>query len=120
MIIGFTGSRFLRPHQCSEIVKPVLEDLDPFYDLVVVGDAMGVDLFVREWCQEHRVAFSVFFAHWDKYGNAAGPIRNRRMAAMVEKLYAFPGPESRGTLDMIGQCEKEILCQEITIKEVSR
>lgn len=120
MIIGFSGSRRLRPHQCTSLVLPILRELDPDHDFVVVGDAMGLDKFVLDWCRDNKFSHALFYARWDRHDRAAGPIRNRRMSAMIEKLYAFPGPESRGTIDMIEQCEKEPLCQEIVVTEVSR
>lgn len=43
-------------------------------------------------------------ADWNRYGRAAGPIRNRLMLTLhpdIEHVLAFPVPQSRGTVDMI-------------------
>lgn len=41
-------------------------------------------------------------ALWNKYGRAAGPIRNRQMAEVADVCVLFPcqGVENRGTKDM--------------------
>jgi hypothetical protein len=64
-----------------------------------VGDARGVDEFVREWAYENDVTCIVYIAHWNEYGKAAGPIRNRDMLRNADKLIAFPG--GKGTRDCI-------------------
>ena len=46
---------------------------------VVEGGARGVDELARRWAEERNVAVVSVLAEWDKYGRAAGPIRNRRM-----------------------------------------
>ena len=48
----------------------------------------------------------IFPAEWDKYGKAAGPIRNEQMAKYASEadrgiLVAFPVGESKGTRNMI-------------------
>jgi hypothetical protein len=47
-------------------------------------------------------------ADWDKYGKAAGPIRNKQMLdeGNPEKVIAFRFKNSRGTQNMINQAEK--------------
>ena len=48
-----------------------------------------------------------FKAEWNKYGKAAGPIRNHKMLdTMPDLLLAFPGPGSRGTIDAIEYAER--------------
>ena len=106
MLIGFSGSRRLHAHSCTEYVFPILKSLDLEKDIVVVGDALGVDEAVRRWCSDNKFAHLVFYAHWSKFGKGAGPIRNSRMAPMIERLYAFPGPSSTGTVDMIKRCRE--------------
>ena len=64
-----------------------------------VGDAPGGDAAVRQWCEGLGVSHRVFYADWNQYGNAAGPIRNREMlegkgdplSGPTDLLLAFPG-----------------------------
>ena len=50
------------------------------------------------WSQ-HAVAY--FPADWDKYGKAAGFIRNEQMAQNADALVVFWDGKSRGTKNMI-------------------
>ncbi len=62
-----------------------------------------------ELAREHNIPVVVFPAEWDRYGRAAGSIRNRQMliTGRPTKVYAFHNHihESRGTLNMIGQAK---------------
>lgn len=66
---------------------------------LIVGDCRtGADRYAREWAREAGVPLRVFKADWDKYGKAAGPIRNSEMVAEKPDLVlSFPG--GRGTAD---------------------
>lgn len=86
-------------------------------DLIVVGDASGADLRARSWASVRKVPYAVFPANWDRFGKAAGPIRNTKMidfaiAAQTSvgflpvpvRLIAFPG--GRGTAHCIAAARK--------------
>jgi hypothetical protein len=64
----------------------------------VVG---GVDYFAMRWAGQHGIPFQTVKARWGKFGLAAGPIRNRKMADEGDVLVALPDIQSRGTRDMI-------------------
>lgn len=69
---------------------------------VIQGGARGSDALAREWafCQT-SVHLSNFPAEWEKYGKAAGAIRNQQMLieGKPDLVIAFPG--GRGTADMV-------------------
>lgn len=69
--------------------------------LLIEGGARGVDRLGREWAISRGVPYHTEKADWDKFGKAAGAIRNRAMLALpnVEGVVAFPG--GRGTRDMV-------------------
>jgi hypothetical protein len=49
----------------------------------------------------------VHAADWSRHGRAAGPIRNAAMLARrPERVLAFPGPESRGTWDLVRRARR--------------
>lgn len=75
---------------------------------VVSGNAAGVDLLGERWAAENGVAVRLFPADWHKHGRAAGPIRNRQMAAYADALIAIPtgGP---GTANMIKEAKAKRL-----------
>ncbi len=68
---------------------------------VVSGCASGVDSLGEKWASRHDVPIRKFPADWNTHGKEAGPIRNQQMADYAEALIAIPGPESRGTWDMV-------------------
>lgn len=47
--------------------------------LIIEGEAAGADSIAREEAEKLGLLVWPFNAEWDKYGRAAGPIRNRRM-----------------------------------------
>jgi hypothetical protein len=66
---------------------------------VVCGKAEGADTGGEEWAKKAGVPVKPFPADWDRYYNAAGPIRNGEMANYADALIAFPG--HTGTADMV-------------------
>lgn len=76
---------------------------------IVSGGARGVDLLGERYANEHGYALKRFPADWMKYGNAAGPIRNRRMLEYATDecdgaygvLLAIWDGKSRGTRHMV-------------------
>lgn len=58
--------------------------------LFVFGDCSGVDTCARQICHLLQVSFIVYSADRNKYGNAAGPIRN---AQMIDYIADSPNSE---------------------------
>lgn len=75
-----------------------------------VGDALGVDYAALEWAMsKHTGLRLVYKADWDKYGKAAGPIRNKEMLEAAKKgaaplVLAFPG--GKGTANCVKQAKE--------------
>ena len=64
--------------------------------LLIEGGAFGADTLAWVWTRLRRVTCRTKRARWAMHGNAAGPLRNRRMVEMQPDLVvAFPG--GRGT-----------------------
>ena len=47
--------------------------------VVIEGEAPGADTLGREWAKARGIKVEKFPADWERYGKAAGPIRNRQM-----------------------------------------
>lgn len=75
---------------------------------IIHGGAAGVDSFAGLFARRNDVKETVFMADWDKYGKAAGPIRNKQMLdeGKPDLVIAFPTEKSKGTRNMIEQAEK--------------
>lgn len=73
---------------------------------VVSGGARGIDQLGEQWAKRTETPVRQFLADWDRYGKAAGPIRNAAMARYADALIAIWDGKSRGTLNMIEQAKK--------------
>ncbi len=73
--------------------------------IVIQGGATGADKLARQWCMDRTVEYLNFPADWEKYGRAAGPIRNEKMILVgaPDMVLAFPG--GRGTADMVSKAD---------------
>lgn len=59
----------------------------------------------EEYAFLHQIPFKLFQADWEKYGKAAGPMRNREMAKYANALLAFD-KGTKGTQNMIDTARK--------------
>lgn len=77
--------------------------LDQDFEITEVGSgaAPGIDTLGEKWAAEQGLPVTRFPADWDKYGRAAGPIRNGEMAKWLDALIAIRYPNSKGTNNMI-------------------
>jgi predicted Rossmann-fold nucleotide-binding protein len=71
--------------------------------LVVHGDATGADRLAREWARRRNIPQKPYPADWNRWGRAAGPIRNQKMLdrEKPDLVVAFPG--GAGTADMVNR-----------------
>lgn len=88
------------------ILKEVLEKLE--IKTIIHGDARGADRLAGGYARTWGIEEVKFPADWEKYGKAAGPIRNQQMLeeGKPDMVIAFLAPNSRGTKDMISRAEK--------------
>ena len=77
---------------------------------IVSGCARGADTLGEWYAKERGYSVAKFPADWDRFGKAAGFIRNGEMAEYADALIAFPIGRSPGTRNMIKQArDKELL-----------
>lgn len=89
-----------------ELLCQTLNEKKDLIDEVVCGEAQGADIGGKNWAEENGIPVKSFFAQWDKYGRAAGPIRNKEMAEYADYLIAFWDGKSQGTKNMIEEMKK--------------
>lgn len=80
-------------------------------DVLIEGEARGADRMARNWAVQLDIPVLKFPANWDKFGKAAGPIRNQLMLDEGKPTHAVafydrPRDESRGTADMVRRLKK--------------
>lgn len=69
---------------------------------VVSGYARGVDTVGEAWSLINGLGYAKPFpANWDRFGNAAGHVRNLEMSEYADALISVWDGKSRGTRDMI-------------------
>ena len=77
------------------------------YEIVFVsGGCRGADMLGERYARENGMAIERYEAEWDKYGKAAGPIRNKQMAQVCDYVICFWDGKSRGTRTMIEYSKK--------------
>ena len=69
--------------------------------VICTGGARGADTLIDDWAVNHRIDRVVHPAEWDRYGKAAGAIRNVKMLQSFKPdvVIAFPG--GNGTEHMV-------------------
>jgi hypothetical protein len=67
--------------------------------VLIVGGARGADKLAEAWAKANDYEVKLFEPDWNKYGKAAGPLRNIDMINEgFDFLVSFPG--GRGTIHM--------------------
>lgn len=72
------------------------------------GGAPGVDEIAYNWAKSKNIPVKVFPAEWDKFGPAAGPIRNKKMLEEFKPdcVIGFLYGSGPGTANMLNQAQK--------------
>ena len=73
---------------------------------IISGGAKGADFLGEKFAKENGFEVVSKKADWNKYGKAAGPIRNTEMAKIGTHLIAFWDGRSKGTKHMIQEAHK--------------
>ena len=105
MKVAITGDRSWGGSRYWEIYRP-LAKLSPATDLVILGDATGVDAMALRACRELGLPYVKEEAEWARYRMAAGPIRNTAMLDhQPDQVWWFHDDlaNSRGTKDMVAK-----------------
>ena len=113
MKIIIAGSRKFNDYA---LLKKTLDEIlidDDNYE-IVSGCCSGADKLGERYAVEKGFRVKHFPADWDKFGKAAGPIRNALMADYADGLVLFWDGTSKGSKNMLENARKRGL----EIKEV--
>ena len=96
------GRDFKDYHLLHEKCKKILFTNYSPSDLVILSgkEPRGADALGERFAKQYGIKILEFPPDWNKYGKAAGPIRNRQMAENANALIAFD-TSGRGTKNMI-------------------
>ena len=102
MKVVIAGSRYFDDYK---YVEKCVNESDIEISTIISGGAMGVDFSAIKYAKEYGIPLVIFNADWFRYGKAAGPIRNKKMAELCEALIAIK-TNGKGTQNMIKEAEK--------------
>lgn len=104
--IIIAGSRTFNDYELvRKTMSTLFGNISPSQMEIISGHCpSGADHLGEMFAERNGIRLTLFPADWNKYGKAAGPIRNKQMAEYVSSdgyLVAFWDGKSRGTKNMI-------------------
>ena len=89
-MVGWWEMEGVRKWTDRHLIRQALQFVQP--SLVIQGEARGADSLARDVAQNLGIEVLPFPANWEKYGRAAGPIRNKQMLdeGDPDGVLAFP------------------------------
>jgi hypothetical protein len=106
MKVIIAGTRTIRDY--AAVVRAIKESGFTITQ-VVSGAAWGVDRLGERWAEANNVPIERFHAEWNRYGRAAGPRRNVRMAEYADALILVWDGRSAGSRNMLFEAKKREL-----------
>ena len=75
---------------------------------IIHGECRGIDKLAQRFCIKEDHNEEPYPAQWNKYGDAAGPLRNQQMIdeGKPDLVLAFPCKKSTGTYDLIRKAKE--------------
>ncbi len=67
----------------------------------ISGGCRGADILGQKYAEKYGFPIEIHKAEWNKYGRAAGPIRNKEMAQIADIIICFWDQKSKGTKSLI-------------------
>lgn len=96
----------------SEIAKYIKEING--VDEIITGGSTGVDLIAKEYALQNKIAYKEFAPNWQDDLNAAGLVRDARMAEYGTHLLVLSNGASKESRNLIAEAKKNNL----TIKTI--
>jgi len=73
---------------------------------LISGGAKGADSLGERYADENNIQKKIFLPDWERFGKAAGMIRNTDIIENAEFIIAFWNGTSKGTLDSMNKATK--------------
>lgn len=91
----------------SEIAKYIKEING--VDEIITGGSTGVDLIAKEYALQNNIAYKEFAPNWQDDLNAAGLVRDARMAETGTHLLVLSNGASKESRNLIAEAKKNNL-----------
>jgi len=72
---------------------------------VVTGGAGGADKLGQKWAETNKIPVTLFTPDWNRFGKAAGIIRNQDIVDAADVILAFPSHSGKGTQNSIARAK---------------
>lgn len=97
------GCRFYENYEQAEAyIDFCLQNIKKENSFIFVsGGCRGADQLGELYAQKHGYEVERYPADWERYGKAAGPIRNQQMINISDYIICFWDGKSRGTKSTI-------------------
>ena len=100
-----------RTFTCYEEAKEAIcRDLASFQSVesfrLLSGGCRGADQLGERFAKEAGLEIERYMPEWEKYGRAAGPLRNKRMIDHCDAVICFWDGKSKGTASLIRYARK--------------
>lgn len=106
------GSRVWK--DCGQISRYIATMLCKGYTHIITGGAKGADACAENIAIQFGMELTVVEAEWEKFGKAAGVLRNQKMLELEpDFVIGFMIGESRGTRDMLIRAMKANIPTEV-------
>ena len=98
-----TGGRDYNNYELvDKVLTQVYNEMFPNQIVAVVqGNAKGADALGKRWALANNIPCEEFDADWQRYGKAAGVMRNQEMLDESQPCVVVAFPGGRGTFDMM-------------------
>lgn len=93
--------------EAKEFIEFCISKIKNEHSLIFVsGGCRGADLLGERFAYENGYQIERYPAEWEKYGRAAGPKRNMKMAEISDFIICFWDGCSKGTKSMINYARR--------------
>ncbi len=107
MRLAIVGSRTFKDYELlCKYALYITQKLPCSHIVIISGGARGADSLGEQFARAHRYDTQIFKPEWDKYGKAAGFLRNGTIVANCDIVLAFWDGKSQGTADTIARAKK--------------
>ena len=103
MKVAIIGSRSFKDY---DLLKKTLDGIAEI-SLIISGCAVGADTLGELYAKEKGIPTLLFRPDWEKYGKAAGFIRNKEIISNADFVIAFWDTKSKGTAHSISLANKQ-------------
>ena len=108
MVITIAGSRNFEDYEKGKsFIDDCLSKIENDEITVLSGGCRGSDKIGERFAKEKNYNLIIYRAEWDKYGKAAGIIRNKKMADRSDCIICFWDGKSKGTKSLIDYALKK-------------